>query len=88
VTLEQQLIIKTVKSVVDAGPYPYKNTWEDYQRAVEDWKWKIIGALSPVALCYKCKDRDECVSYQSPYEIWICTAYDSRSSEQSTKVET
>ena len=76
-TLHQQVIIRAVKRVVDAGPYPYMNTWEDYQRAVEDWTWKIRQALAPESLCPRCKHRDDCIIYTNPYETEVCLSYDS-----------
>lgn len=79
-TLRQQLIIKTAKSVVEAGPYPYMNTWPDYQRAVEDWTWKIRQALAPKSPCPKCDLRDDCGIYQNPYDVEVCTDYKPRTS--------
>jgi len=75
-SLHRKIIIRTVKSIVDAGPYPYMNTWEDYQRAVEEWTWKIRQGLAPDSLCPKCKHRDDCVMYTNPYETEVCLNFD------------
>ena len=74
-SLHEQLIVRTIKSIVDAGPYPYMNTWEDYQRAVEDWTWKLRQALAPDSLCPKCMHRDECIVNTNPYETDVCLSY-------------
>jgi len=76
-TLHEQMTIRTVKSVIDAGPYPYKCTWEDYQRAVEDWTWKLRQAVAPDSLCPKCEHRDDCVINTNPYDVDFCASHNS-----------
>jgi len=75
-SFKEKLIIKTVKSVIDVGPYPYMNTWEDYMRAVEDWTWRLRQAIAIDSLCPRCKFREECVINTNPYETEFCCSYE------------
>ena len=37
--------LEAIKKLVETGPYPHMNTWEDYQRAVDDWLGKMMNVL-------------------------------------------
>jgi len=38
-------VLEAVKKLVEKGPYPYMNTWDDYQRAIDDWMGKLMNVL-------------------------------------------
>lgn len=37
--------LKAVKKLVEKGPHPDINTWEDYQRSIDDWLGKLMNVL-------------------------------------------